>query len=73
MINNIKKLEVGNKVHYQPAHYNITEWENGIVKEIRDYIPDAVWVVYKCAGNWDRYMDYTSAKTNLRDLNFGWR
>jgi len=67
-------IKVGDKVHYQPTHYLKGDiWENGIVKEIRDDVIDSVWVVYNCASNWDRYADYTSAKTNLRDLKLGWR
>ena len=66
-------LSVGDKVHYQPSHYGDHEWENGIVKEIRNEVIDAVWVVYNCAGRWDKYTDYTSAKTNLRDLKSGWK
>ncbi len=67
------KLRIGEKVHYQPEHYGNDRWENGLVKEIRDSVTDGVWVVYNCAGNWNRYMDYTSAKTNLCDLKLGWR
>ena len=66
-------MEVGDHVHYQPNHYGEDRWENGIVKEIRVEQPDVAWVVYNCAGNWDRYMDYTSACTNLRDIKEGWR
>ena len=69
----ISKLCIGDKVRYQPAHYDNKEWENGIVKEIRDHTTDGMWVVYNCAGNWDRYRDYTRAKTNLRDLKLGWK
>ena len=65
---------VGDKVHYQPDHYKEDDkFENGIVKEVREDVTDAVWVVYNCAGDWENYRDYTSAKTNLRDLNFRWR
>ena len=67
----ISKLSVGSKVHYQPEHYGNNKWENGVVKEIRH--PDGVWVVYNCDGNWDRFWDYTGAKTNLRDLGMGWQ
>ena len=66
-------LHIGCKVHYQPKHHVDAEWENGIIKEIRDEVTDAVWVVYHCDGRWDKYMDYTSAKTNLCDLKLGWR
>jgi hypothetical protein len=69
----IKRFRVGDKVNYQPSHFKDNEWENGRIKEIRDECNDAVWVVYNCANQWDRYFDYTSAKTNLRDLKLGWR
>ena len=69
----IAALRVGQKVHYRPDHYSDDEWENGIIKEIRQDTLDSVWVVYNCAGNWHRYEQYTSAKTNLRDLELGWR
>ena len=69
---NIANLRIGDKVRYQPSHYNENEWENGMIKEIRDSNMEGVWVVYNCAGNWDRYTDYTSALTNLRDLKLGW-
>lgn len=69
----IAKLRIGNKVHYQPNHYDKNRWENGIIKEIRATQMDGVWVVYNCAGNWGNYKDYTSALTNLRDLKLGWK
>lgn len=69
----IANLRVGDKVHYQPEHYNDDEWENGIIKEIRDSKTDGVWVVYNCDDRWGNYMDYTSALTNLCDLKVGWR
>ena len=69
----IAHLRVGQEVHYQPAHYLVDEYENGIIKEIREGVNDAVWVVYNCNGDWPEYKAYTSAKTNLRDLRLGWR
>lgn len=70
---NISQLSVGDKVHYQPEHYGKDRWENGMVKEIRQGKNDGVWVVYNCAGNWDKFKNYTGALTNLRDLKIGWR
>jgi len=70
---NIRELHVGDKVHYQPKHYGTERWENGLIKEIRDNRNDGVWVVYNCCGDWNNYMDYTSALTNLRDLKLGWK
>ena len=72
IIRSTSDLQVGDRVHYQPDHYGLTKWENGIVKGIREHTKDAVWVVYSCAGEWDRYQDYTSAKTNINDLYKGW-
>ena len=69
----LRDLYIGKKVHYQPEHYGKDKWENGIVKELRAVAPDSAWVVYNCAGEWERYEEYTSAKTNLRDLKPGWR
>ena len=66
-------LGVGDKVRYQPEYYGEDKWENGIIKEVRDGVTGSVWVVYNCAGEWDKYRDYTSAKTDLRDLKLGWR
>ena len=69
----IATLSIGDKVHYQPEHYGDESWENGIIKEIRANNNDSVFVVYDCGGNWDRYTEYTSALTNLRDLKLGWK
>lgn len=63
--------KVGDKVHYQPEHYG-NRFENGIVKEVRPG-DDGCFVVYNCAGRWDKYFDYTAAKTNYRDLKPGWK
>lgn len=74
MINDISKLRIGTKVHYQPEYnVEIDVWENGMIKEIRQEERTGVWVVYNCAGNWNQYKEYTSAKTSLRDLTIGWR
>ena len=69
---NIADLKIGDKVYYQPAHFNYDEYENGMVKEIPDFTNDAVRVVYNCAGNWSNFKDYTSALTNIEDLKLGW-
>lgn len=68
----IETLSVGMKVRYQPDHYGDEEWENGIVKEIRDNNRTGVWVVYNCAGNWNNYQGYTGALTSLQDLKLHW-
>lgn len=73
MIPKQSDLKVGDKVHYQPLHYGIGKWENGIVKEIPEHTTEAVRVVYNCNDDWDNYQNYTSALTDLRNLNSGWK
>lgn len=69
----ITQLKVGDKVHYQPSHYEENQWENGMVKEIPSHTTDLVRVVYHCAGEWNKFMDYTSALTEIKDLKAGWK
>ena len=79
-------VKVGDKVSYITAQYKkaipifddfglITgyrdRYENGIVKGIPTHTTDSVRVVYNCNNNWDHYQDYTSALTNVRDLELG--
>jgi len=68
----IKDVKVGDKVYYKPEHYTDGQEENGIIKEIPDNQDMFARVVFRCAGNWDRYQDYTGQQTNLLDLNAGW-
>ena len=70
---NITELHIGQKVRYSPKHYGNDKWENGIIKELRATSPESAWVVYNCNQEWERYYDYTSAKTALRDLKLGWK
>lgn len=70
---NQAKLKIGDKVCYQPSHYKNDEYENGMVKEIPKHTTQSVRVVYNCAGNWDKFMDYTGALTDNIDLKYGWR
>jgi hypothetical protein len=69
----ISKLKIGDKVCYKSAHYEENRWENGMVKEIPSHTTTQVRVVYNCAGDWDNFMNYTSALTNVRDLTEGWK
>ena len=74
MMIDIAKLRIGDKVRYEPEHYvEIGEWENGVIKEIRENNIEGVFVVYNCNGNWKQYQNYTSALTNLHDLKLGWK
>ena len=69
----IKDVKVGDMVYYKPAHFTDGQEENGIVKEIPENQDMFARVVFHCAGNWDRYQDYTGQQTNLLDLNSGWK
>lgn len=69
----ISKLKIGDKVYYQPSHYEKDEWENGMVKEIPDHTTTAIRVVYNCAGDWDNFKNYTAAMTSITDLKLGWK
>jgi hypothetical protein len=62
----IEEIKVGQRVHYAPSH---GKKENGIVKSITEH---AVFVVYKCGGEWDHYQDYTGQNTPIEDLYPGW-
>jgi hypothetical protein len=59
-------MEIGDKVTYK----SFNKIEHGIVKRLSD--ENHAFVVYHCAGNWDRYFDYTAARTDIRDLVPGW-
>ena len=45
--------------------------ERGIVKSVPD--DEHAFVVYNCAGEWDRYQEYTAARTRVDDLKPGWQ
>ena len=68
----ISKLNIGDKVCYQPPHYQ-NEFENGMIKAIPYDAKESVRVVYNCGGNWKDFKNYTSALTNVRDLKLGWK
>ena len=65
-MNRPHNLSVGDKVTYFPTG------EIGIVKEITDHTDLSVRVVYNCDNNWGGYMNYTSALTNISDLEYDW-
>jgi hypothetical protein len=59
-------MQIGQKVTY----ISFGKVEHGIVKSLSD--AEHVFVVYHCDGNWDRYFDYTAARTEISDLVPGW-
>jgi hypothetical protein len=62
-----ESLRRGDKVTY----ISFDKKEHGIIKNMSD--EHHVFVVYNCAGNWNKYEDYTAARTELSDLVPGWR
>jgi len=60
-------MNVGDKVTY----VGVNKKEHGIIKRVCE---DSThyFVVYNCGGEWDKYMDYTAAKTAKMDLELGW-
>ena len=63
-------IQVGDKVHF--IGFEGQKPENGMVKEIPETMTKYVRVVYKCAGDWENFKNYTSALTDVRSLHKGW-
>lgn len=59
-------FKVGDYVHYTPEH---GPPENGRIKFMGS---EYASVVYKCAGEWEKYDEYTGARTELSRLSRGW-
>jgi hypothetical protein len=59
-------MKPGDFVHYCPF---AGKKENGRIKSIDG---GYAYVVYKCAGDWDNYRDYTGVLTPLVQLKEGW-
>ena len=59
-------MEAGQKVTYV-SH---GKTEHGIVKGVSG--AEHMFVVYHCGGNWEKYVDYTAARTRTADLVPGW-
>jgi len=63
-ITELKDSDIGKWVCYTGG---AGETEDGKIKSWND---DYIFVVYKCAGNWDRFQDYTGVATNPKDIKF---
>ena len=59
---NQAEIKVGDWVEY---HGMAGEVERGRVKSWNDTY---IFVVYKCAGEWDRFLDFTGVATSPEDL-----
>lgn len=62
-------VKVGDRVHFFSEELGN---EDGIVKDIPATGP-FVFVVYKCAGEWWKYSEYTAEATHIEDLRPGWQ
>lgn len=70
----IAKLKIGDRVHYIPFEgCDESQYENGLVKEIPNHTNTEVRVVYSCGGDWDNFMNYTSALTPISKMGMGWK
>jgi len=48
-------------------------YDDGFKKEkgrIKSWNAEFIFVVYKCAGEWERFQDFTGCATNPEDLRF---
>ena len=63
IIQELTKKDIGRWVVYKPNLEN----ERGKIKSWNDTY---IFVVYKCANNWDRFQDYTGQATSSRDLEW---
>lgn len=60
------EIKEGSYVHYCLSY---GAKENGRVKSMCN---EYAFVVFKCAGEWDKYQDYTGQRVALSDLRYGW-
>ena len=66
-IKDLKLEDVGKWVVYKIKPNYVGETEEGKIKSWND---EFVFIVYKCAGNWDRFQDYTGQATSPEDLTW---
>ena len=63
-IASLKKEDIGRWVVYTASH---GEQQKG---RLKSWSEDFIFVVYNCAGEWDKFIDYTAAPTRKEDLRF---
>ena len=63
-IKSLTKDDIGKWVLYKK------ETRESELGKIKSWNENFVFVVYKCAGNWNKFKDYTAAITSPRDLTF---
>jgi len=67
-------MKKGDLVHYEPyPNCPPEKYENGKVKTVPpDVMGGYCFVVFHCAGEWDKYEDYTGQLTKMDKLKPGW-
>jgi hypothetical protein len=70
----ISKIKIGDRVHYTPFEGCDTSLiENGMVKEVPEHTTTSIRVVFNCAGEWSRFLEYTSQLTPIARLEIDWK
>ena len=67
-LNKLTKKDIGRGVIY--TNPSTGEQEKGRLKSFTKEGLGRIFVVYKCAGNWDRYQDYIGVQTGCMNLKF---
>ena len=60
----LRKPDIGRWVEYSSSGGEI---ERG---KLKGWNEEYIFVVYKCAGEWNRFQDFTGAATRPKDLKF---
>ena len=60
----LRKSDIGRWVEYRGTGGEV---ERGKIKSWND---EYIFVVYKCAGEWNRFQDFTGQSTRPKDLHF---
>jgi len=68
-ITKLKKEDIGKWVEYIGT---FAEYQEHLIEKgkIKSWNNKYIFVVYKCAGNWNRFQDYTGVATNPERLMF---
>jgi hypothetical protein len=67
-IKDLRPEDVGKWVFYKIDSKLAGETEEGKISSWNDKF---IFVVYRCAGNWDRFREYTGQATKEEDLTYG--
>ncbi len=60
----LREEDIGKWVLYSPSHGTS---EKG---KLKSWNEKWIFVVYSCVGEWNRFLDFTAAATNPKELRF---